>query len=342
MENSNKAKEKKHRLFFGLAIKPWLSELIKIQQLLKEKFLGMSHQIIWHPIESFHITLVFVGEIDEKLRDEIKEDVNKYFSQTPFPSFEIKATKISILSSRHIIVALDAPLLNDLYDKLHAIIPANEKIKKERAYFAHIALAKLKNTWLAKNVYEQLGNVTVNALIPIKITEFDLFESKPNRQYASLATYVLSNINEDNKNLSSDFYQKWEHFSHDADIGVRGYGKTIAQAFAMAAMALTGVITDPLYVNAIDTVSITCSAPDIEVLLVDWLNAIIFQIETRQMLFSEFHVEINDLQLTATLRGEKIDRKKHHPAVDVKGATFTELKVQQQNELWLAQCVIDV
>ncbi len=60
------------------------------------------------------------------------------------------------------------------------------------------------------------------------------------------------------------------------------------------------------------------------------------------MLFSQFHVEINDLQLTATIQGESINREKHRPVVDIKGATFTELTVQQQNGLWFAQCVLDV
>lgn len=135
---------------------------------------------------------------------------------------------------------------------------------------------------------------------------------------------------------------RWEHFSHDADIGVRGWGKTIAEAFEMTAMALIGVIADPKNIDPQKDITVSCSAPDIEILLVDWLNAIIFQIETKQMLFSQFHIEIKDLQLKAILKGEIIDRNKHRPVVDVKGATFTELKVQQQNELWFAQCVLDV
>ena len=37
----------------------------------------------------------------------------------------------------------------------------------------------------------------------------------------------------------------WEHFSHEADIGIRGVGPTLATAFEQAAIAMTAVITDP-------------------------------------------------------------------------------------------------
>lgn len=41
----------------------------------------------------------------------------------------------------------------------------------------------------------------------------------------------------------------WEHFPHEADMGVRGIGSTKAQAFEQAALALTHVIVDPSLVN---------------------------------------------------------------------------------------------
>lgn len=136
--------------------------------------------------------------------------------------------------------------------------------------------------------------------------------------------------------------KRWSHFSHGADIGVRETGETLAEAFEMGALALTEVVTDPDKIKSIDEVHIRCSAPDAEILFADWLNAIIFEMETRKMLFSKFHVEIQDLKLQATIKGEKINRERHQPVVDVKGATYTELKVYQANNQWVAQCVVDV
>lgn len=136
----------------------------------------------------------------------------------------------------------------------------------------------------------------------------------------------------------------WELYPHDADIGVRGYGKTIAKAFENAALALTSAITNLEKVRPTEgPLSIVCEAPDMSILFVDWLNAIIFEMSERDMLFSRFEVAINDHRLEAKLWGERLDITYHQPAVEIKGATFTTLKVEKQPDgQWLAQCVVDV
>ena len=137
--------------------------------------------------------------------------------------------------------------------------------------------------------------------------------------------------------------QTWEHFAHQADIGIRGTGATLPEAFEQAAHALTAVITDPATVRATREVQIHCEADDPELLLVDWLNAIVYEMAVRRMLFSRFEVEIDGMQLNGRAWGEAIDIARHQPAVEVKGATFTELKVAQDADgRWLAQCIVDV
>jgi SHS2 domain-containing protein len=136
---------------------------------------------------------------------------------------------------------------------------------------------------------------------------------------------------------------RWEHFPHQADIGVRGLGATQEQAFEQAALALTAVITDPADVAAKDMLELSCMAPDAELLLVDWLNALIYEMVTRNMLFSRFEVHVEGGHLTAKVWGEALDVARHHPAVEIKGATYTSLKVAQQPDgVWFAQCIVDV
>lgn len=135
----------------------------------------------------------------------------------------------------------------------------------------------------------------------------------------------------------------WEHLPHGADIGVRGRGATLAEAFANTATALTAVITEPAAVAPKTPVPIQCSAPDVELLLVDWLNALIFEMATRQMLFSRFDVEISDGQLHATVYGEPVSRRRHRPAVEIKGATLTGLEVRRLSDnAYTAECIVDV
>jgi len=135
----------------------------------------------------------------------------------------------------------------------------------------------------------------------------------------------------------------WEHFPHEADVGVRGCGASLAEAFEQAALAMTGAITDPAGVLPRTAVDIECAAPDEEILLVDWLNALVFEMASRRMLFSRFEVRIDGGRLRARAFGEPVDAARHQPAAEVKGATFTALRVAREaNGEWLAQCVVDV
>jgi SHS2 domain-containing protein len=134
----------------------------------------------------------------------------------------------------------------------------------------------------------------------------------------------------------------WEHFPHGADVGLRGRGATPAQAFEAAARALTAVVTDAP-VEPRDGVPVICEAPDLELLFVEWLNAIIYEMAVRNMLFGRFAVRIEGARLVGTLWGERVDVARHAPACEPKGATYTELKVAKEADgAWSAACVVDV
>lgn len=134
----------------------------------------------------------------------------------------------------------------------------------------------------------------------------------------------------------------WEHFAHDADVGIRGCGRTPAEAFEQAACALTAVVTQA-EVNPQSEVRVSCAAPDLELLFVEWLNAVIYEMAVRRMLFGRFAVEIEQNGLEGTLWGEPVDVVRHAPASEPKGATYTALKVAQGSDgIWSAACVVDV
>lgn len=136
---------------------------------------------------------------------------------------------------------------------------------------------------------------------------------------------------------------RWEHFAHGADIGIRGIGPTKEEAFRQAAVALTAVITDPARVAPEQCVIVEREAPDDEILLLDWLNALIYEMSANHLVFGAFEVRVENHRLRALARGETVDVTRHEPAVEVKGATCTALSVAQNNEgEWVAQCVVDV
>jgi len=135
---------------------------------------------------------------------------------------------------------------------------------------------------------------------------------------------------------------RWEHFSHDADLGLRGLGRTPEEAFEQAALGLTAAVTEsPVAPQTL--VEVQCKAPDIELLFFEWLNAIIYEMAVRQFLFGAFSVRIENGHLYGKLWGEAIDIVRHAPACEPKGATFTALKVERTpGGLWSASCIVDV
>lgn len=134
----------------------------------------------------------------------------------------------------------------------------------------------------------------------------------------------------------------WEHFHHDADIGVCGRGQSLAEAFEQAALGLTRIVTDRSVAADIQ-VNVECRQSDLELLFVDWLDAVIYEMATRRMLFGRFAVRMDGLTLQGSLWGEPINVARHAPACEPKGATLTALKVARENgNLWSARCVIDV
>lgn len=135
---------------------------------------------------------------------------------------------------------------------------------------------------------------------------------------------------------------RWEHFPHDADVGIRGRGSTLAEAFEQAALALTFIVTDAEIADQ-TLVEVSCDAPDVEVLLVEWLNAIIYEMAVRNMIFGRFKVTIEDTHLQGKMWGEPVDQTRHAPACEPKGATYTALRVTQEADgTWSAACIIDV
>ena len=142
--------------------------------------------------------------------------------------------------------------------------------------------------------------------------------------------------------LPTEQRREWEHFPHDADVGLRGWGATPAEAFEQAARALMAVVTQA-EVNPKIAVRLKCQAPDLELLFVEWLNAIIYEMAVRNMLFGRFLVRIENDRLEGTLWGEPVDVERHAPACEPKGATYTALRVAKDTDgRWSAACIVDV
>ncbi len=135
----------------------------------------------------------------------------------------------------------------------------------------------------------------------------------------------------------------WQTFDHVADIGIRGIGYTVEEAFENGAHALFSLLVDnPASIECRNEIDIECSSFDLTALFVAWINKLISISDMKHMVFGRFRVVINANSLSGKAIGEKWSVEKHGRGIEVKGATFTEALVEKREGLWIAQCVVDV
>jgi len=136
----------------------------------------------------------------------------------------------------------------------------------------------------------------------------------------------------------------YELFEHTADIGVRGYGKTIEESFEETAKAMTTILVDLDTIEEKKTIRIKSEADSLEELLFEWLNEILAQIDIEGMIFKKFKItKLTNKKLEAELTGEELKPEKHHTKTQVKAATYSQLKVYKDEKgNWVSQCIVDV
>jgi SHS2 domain-containing protein len=122
----------------------------------------------------------------------------------------------------------------------------------------------------------------------------------------------------------------FEFINHTADVGIIAYGADMSQAFANAARALFSLITELDDVAEVIHRDIELTATDVESLLVEWLNELVYQFDTESILFKRFDIiQLNNTQLKARGYGEKVDSSRHKLKIGVKAATYHMLKVDK-------------
>lgn len=136
--------------------------------------------------------------------------------------------------------------------------------------------------------------------------------------------------------------REFETFEHRADMGIRGYGTSLEEAFANGAKALFSVMVDIDNVDAREEYSLECSADDTETLFVEWLNSLLSVADSEGVVFSRFQLKIEGNKLKGSATGERLNADKHKPVVEVKAATYHMLRVEKTDGGYSAQCVVDV
>ncbi len=135
----------------------------------------------------------------------------------------------------------------------------------------------------------------------------------------------------------------FELLEHPADIGFRAHGRTLEDLFANCAHALVSIILDPSDVREEQQWQVMAEGSDIESLLVNWLNEVLYYVDSKRAVFSTFALSFPaQFQLTCTASGQLRDPVQHAVRLSVKAVTYHQLKVSHGGEAWTAEVYVDV
>ncbi len=135
----------------------------------------------------------------------------------------------------------------------------------------------------------------------------------------------------------------YEVFEHTADLGLRIWAPELTDLFAEAARALFSIIVEnPDAVRPLEERAFAIEGKELDYLLLDWLNELLYTFDTNRILFAEFDIEMDEHGMRARVRGEPIDHKRHHLEHEVKAITYHGLKVERAGDRWLAEVIVDI
>ncbi len=137
--------------------------------------------------------------------------------------------------------------------------------------------------------------------------------------------------------------KKYEQISHTADLAAVIYGKTIEELFENAAFCMFDMMADLQSVAKEEVVRIEVEAPDLESLLVGWLNELLYAFLDKRILFTTFKVTSNSqaCSLQAKVRGQKIDSA-DRLHTEIKAATYHDLEIKKTEKGYTVTVVFDV
>lgn len=135
----------------------------------------------------------------------------------------------------------------------------------------------------------------------------------------------------------------YETFDHTADVGLRMTAATLPDLMAEAGRGFSSLIVANLAdVRPVEERTIQVAGTEPDYLLFDWLNELVYLLDREHLVFSDFDVRKTEQGLSATCRGERLDRDRHQLEHEVKAVTYHDLKVEQVADSWQAEVILDI
>ena len=138
----------------------------------------------------------------------------------------------------------------------------------------------------------------------------------------------------------------YSFFSHTGDVGVKVRAPTLDRLFADSALALTDTVTDRQLIAASNSAAVELRSPAVDLLLVDWLNDLIYRLDTAGLVVARVQVAVTEeagaWTVRGTVEGDHLEPARHPIKTLVKAATYHALEVVRAGDEWEATFVLDV
>ncbi|MBW1979762.1 MAG: archease [Deltaproteobacteria bacterium] len=134
----------------------------------------------------------------------------------------------------------------------------------------------------------------------------------------------------------------FEFFDHTADVGIRVRAATLGGIFELAARAMTEIITEVQLISPRVQRTFNLIEEDLEILLVNWLQQLLYVFDTEGLIFGKFQAEVEEAALRATAWGEQFSADVHVVKTEIKAVTYHQLEVVQVKDGWQAQVIFDL
>src|SRR3989338_3381766 len=137
--------------------------------------------------------------------------------------------------------------------------------------------------------------------------------------------------------------KRYEQFPHTADIGVRVFGRDLKELFENAAFAMFDLIADLEGLKSPITEEFSLNAENHEELLVAWLDELLYNFYTKQIIFSEFKVEeLTETRIKAKAFGRPVGANRNRLKTEIKAATYHNLKIEKSESGCVVEIIFDV
>ena len=333
------------RTFFCIPLEPGARD--SIASVAERLRAATSLRASWVRPANYHLTVRFLGEIDPMLivdLDRLCKEVAGEMVPFEAPLDRLGAFP-TVDRARVLWVGGDAPaeyvkLVNSLNEKLQSV----GFVQERKPPVAHVTVARVKS-----RPDPALGTVvTAMNPLPAQRTRVDrilLMESQLTPEGAVYTSLIDVPLGGTGMTLGSGT-RGVEYLDHTADMGIRARGETVEEVFRKAALGLFSLMVDVDTIVPSSCHEVVCRAKSLDALLVEWLSDLLAQKELTGLVFGRFDVVImqdaNGCSMRGSAWGEEIDTQKHEPRTEVKGISYLGLSVRQEDNTWVAECVLDV